>query len=71
MSDVVMHEAEDEPARVCQLPTDMLRSLNGDGVADVQEFVSMVVTHNKPPTPSASTPYRQLKRLHSTQVSPL
>ncbi|CAJ1074828.1 ninein isoform X2 [Xyrichtys novacula] len=34
---------------------------------NVQEFVSRVVTHNKPPTPSASTPYRQLKRHHSTQ----
>ncbi|XP_044230188.1 ninein isoform X1 [Thunnus albacares] len=46
---------------------DMLQSLTGDGVMNVQEFVSRVVNHNKPPTPSASTPYRQLKRLHSTQ----
>uniref|UniRef100_A0A8C9Z5F7 Ninein (GSK3B interacting protein) n=1 Tax=Sander lucioperca TaxID=283035 RepID=A0A8C9Z5F7_SANLU len=42
-------------------------SLPGDGVMNVQEFVSRVVNDNKPPTPSASTPYRQLKRHHSTQ----
>ncbi|XP_035529363.1 ninein isoform X2 [Morone saxatilis] len=50
-----------------ELNVDMLQSLTGDGVMNVQEFVSRVVNHNKPPTPSASTPYRQLKRLHSTQ----
>ncbi|XP_026796566.3 ninein isoform X3 [Pangasianodon hypophthalmus] len=33
----------------------------------VQEFVSYIQTDSKPPTPSASTPYRQLKRHHSTQ----
>ncbi|MCI4376286.1 hypothetical protein PGIGA_G00186490 [Pangasianodon gigas] len=33
----------------------------------VQEFVSYIQTNSKPPTPSASTPYRQLKRHHSTQ----
>uniref|UniRef100_A0A3P9PVA3 Ninein n=1 Tax=Poecilia reticulata TaxID=8081 RepID=A0A3P9PVA3_POERE len=41
-------------------------SLTDDGVMNVQEFVSRVV-NNKPLTPSASTPYRQLKRHHSTQ----
>nr|XP_020478570.1 ninein isoform X2 [Monopterus albus] len=46
---------------------DVLLSLNGDGVMNVQEFVSKVANHNNPPTPSASTPYRQLKRHHSTQ----
>ncbi|XP_073338853.1 uncharacterized protein nin isoform X2 [Pagrus major] len=46
---------------------DVLQSLTGDGVMNVQEFVSRVVNQNKPPTPSASTPYRQLKRHHSTQ----
>ncbi|KAK2826598.1 hypothetical protein Q5P01_020812 [Channa striata] len=46
---------------------DILQSLHDDGVMHVQEFVSRVVNHNKPPTPSASTPYRQLKRHHSTQ----
>ncbi|CAK6974100.1 ninein isoform X1 [Scomber scombrus] len=46
---------------------EMLQSLTGDGVTNVQEFVSRIVNHNKPPTPSASTPYRQLKRHHSTQ----
>lgn len=49
----------------------MIQSLSGDGGMNVQEFLSRVVNHNKPPTPSASTPYRQLKRHHSTQVSQL
>ncbi|CAN9501988.1 unnamed protein product [Ophioblennius macclurei] len=46
---------------------DVLLSLGADGAANVQDFVSRVAKHNTPPTPSASTPYRQLKRLHSTQ----
>ncbi|XP_074548898.1 uncharacterized protein nin isoform X1 [Halichoeres trimaculatus] len=50
-----------------EVHVDVLQSLTGDGVMNVQEFVSRVVNHNKPPTPSASTPYRQLKRHHSTQ----
>ncbi|TKS87050.1 Ninein [Collichthys lucidus] len=50
-----------------EVSVDVLQSLSGDGAMNVQEFVSRVVNHNKPPTPSASTPYRQLKRLHSTQ----
>ncbi|KAM3594177.1 uncharacterized protein V6R79_003649 [Siganus canaliculatus] len=50
-----------------ELSVDVLQSLSADGLMNVQEFVSRVVNHNKPPTPSASTPYRQLKRLHSTQ----
>ncbi|XP_070776846.1 ninein [Enoplosus armatus] len=50
-----------------EINVDVLQSLTGDGVMNVQEFVSRVVNHNKPPTPSASTPYRQLKRHHSTQ----
>uniref|UniRef100_UPI0037E8C34D ninein n=1 Tax=Semicossyphus pulcher TaxID=241346 RepID=UPI0037E8C34D len=50
-----------------EVHVDVLQSLSGDGVMNVQEFVSRVVNHNKPPTPSASTPYRQLKRHHSTQ----
>ncbi|XP_051814957.1 ninein isoform X2 [Acanthochromis polyacanthus] len=50
-----------------EITGDTLLSLTGDGVMNVQEFVSRVVNHSKPPTPSASTPYRQLKRLHSTQ----
>ncbi|KAF5901596.1 ninein isoform X2, partial [Clarias magur] len=33
----------------------------------VQEFLSCIQSNSKPPTPSASTPYRQLKRHHSTQ----
>ncbi|XP_034713446.1 ninein isoform X1 [Etheostoma cragini] len=50
-----------------EIHLDVLQSLTGDGVMNVQEFVSRVVNHDKPPTPSASTPYRQLKRHHSTQ----
>ncbi|KAM4626063.1 uncharacterized protein nin isoform 1-T1 [Polymixia lowei] len=50
-----------------EITGDILQSLSGDGVMNVQEFVSRVVNHSKPPTPSASTPYRQLKRHHSTQ----
>ncbi|XP_073776295.1 ninein isoform X9 [Danio rerio] len=38
-----------------------------ESLMDVQEFISCVINHSKPPTPSASTPYRQLKRIHSTQ----
>ncbi|RVE57604.1 hypothetical protein OJAV_G00217900 [Oryzias javanicus] len=41
--------------------------LDPDEQTDVQEFVSRLVTRQQPPTPSASTPYRQLKRHHSTQ----
>ncbi|KAM7403517.1 hypothetical protein PAMA_004125 [Pampus argenteus] len=50
-----------------ELNEELLQSLTDDGVMNVQEFLSRVVNHNKPPTPSASTPYRQLKRHHSTQ----
>nr|XP_054597765.1 ninein isoform X1 [Nothobranchius furzeri] len=50
-----------------ELNGEVLLNLTGDGVMNVQEFVSRVLNHNKPPTPSASTPYRQLKRHHSTQ----
>ncbi|XP_040056331.2 uncharacterized protein nin isoform X6 [Gasterosteus aculeatus] len=46
---------------------DVLQNLTSDGVMDVQEFVSRVLNPNKPPTPASSTPYRQLKRHHSTQ----
>ncbi|XP_046902039.1 ninein isoform X1 [Hypomesus transpacificus] len=50
-----------------EVTEDVVQSLTGDGVMSVQEFVSRVVNSSKPPTPSASTPYRQLKRHHSTQ----
>ncbi|XP_037096988.1 ninein isoform X1 [Syngnathus acus] len=50
-----------------EISADVLRGLNGDSWINVQEFVSMLLKHNKPATPSASTPYRQLKRQHSTQ----
>uniref|UniRef100_A0AAZ3Q561 EF-hand domain-containing protein n=1 Tax=Oncorhynchus tshawytscha TaxID=74940 RepID=A0AAZ3Q561_ONCTS len=46
---------------------DVLQVLSGDEVMSVQAFTSWVLNHAKPPTPSASTPYRQLKRLHSSQ----
>lgn len=52
-----------------QLSADLHQSLRTDGVMSVQEFVSWAVRHHKPPTPSASTPYRQLKRHHSLQVA--
>ncbi|XP_051508170.1 ninein-like [Myxocyprinus asiaticus] len=38
-----------------------------ESTMDVQEFVSYIINRSKPLTPSASTPYRQLKRRHSTQ----
>ncbi|XP_056110888.1 ninein isoform X2 [Rhinichthys klamathensis goyatoka] len=38
-----------------------------ESLMDVQEFISCIINHSKPPTPSVSTPYRQLKRHHSTQ----
>ncbi|XP_056281743.1 ninein isoform X3 [Pseudoliparis swirei] len=51
-----------------EMNLDVLQSLTCEGVMNVREFVSRVVNHHKPPTPSsASTPYRQLKRHHSTQ----
>ncbi|MEQ2211197.1 hypothetical protein XENOCAPTIV_005256, partial [Xenoophorus captivus] len=50
-----------------EMDSDVLLSLTDDGVMNVQEFVSRVVNNNKTLTPSASTPYRQLKRHHSTQ----
>ncbi|KAM6961327.1 ninein [Aplochiton taeniatus] len=50
-----------------EITEDAHQFLSGDGVMSVAEFVSRVLDHCKPPTPSASTPYRQLKRLHSTQ----
>uniref|UniRef100_A0A3B4BBX2 EF-hand domain-containing protein n=1 Tax=Periophthalmus magnuspinnatus TaxID=409849 RepID=A0A3B4BBX2_9GOBI len=50
-----------------QISGEVLKILNSNEVMSVQEFVSKVSNHNKPPTPSASTPYRQLKRMHSTQ----
>ncbi|XP_043998452.1 ninein [Gambusia affinis] len=48
-----------------EVNSDALLSVIDDGVMNVQEFISRVV--NKPQSPSASTPYRQFKRHHSTQ----
>ncbi|XP_052341575.1 ninein isoform X1 [Oncorhynchus keta] len=50
-----------------EVTEDVLQVLSGDEVMSVQAFTSWVLNHAKPPTPSASTPYRQLKRLHSSQ----
>nr|XP_055026350.1 ninein isoform X1 [Misgurnus anguillicaudatus]XP_055026351.1 ninein isoform X1 [Misgurnus anguillicaudatus] len=49
-----------------ELGEDLAQCADGSTM-DVQEFVSYIINHNKPPTPSASTPYRNLKRHHSTQ----
>uniref|UniRef100_A0A3B1IWI0 Ninein n=1 Tax=Astyanax mexicanus TaxID=7994 RepID=A0A3B1IWI0_ASTMX len=46
---------------------DAFQSVDEECMMSVQEFVSCVLNRNKPPTPSASTPYRQLKRHHSMQ----
>ncbi|XP_038865143.1 ninein [Salvelinus namaycush] len=50
-----------------EVTEDVLQVLSGDEIMSVQAFTSWVLNHAKPPTPSASTPYRQLKRLHSSQ----
>ncbi|KAI1895270.1 hypothetical protein AGOR_G00104570 [Albula goreensis] len=50
-----------------EVTEDVFQRLDSDGVMSVQDFVSWILNHSKPPTPSASTPYRQLKRHHSTQ----
>uniref|UniRef100_A0AAZ3R4B1 EF-hand domain-containing protein n=1 Tax=Oncorhynchus tshawytscha TaxID=74940 RepID=A0AAZ3R4B1_ONCTS len=50
-----------------EVTEDVLQFLSGDEVMSVQAFTSWVLNQAKPPTPSASTPYRQLKRLHSSQ----
>ncbi|CAL8284013.1 unnamed protein product [Lota lota] len=47
---------------------DVIQSVReAGGEVNVKEFVCRVVKHSQPPTPSSSTPYRQLKRLHSIQ----
>ncbi|KAG9336729.1 hypothetical protein JZ751_003077 [Albula glossodonta] len=51
-----------------EVTEDVFQRLDSDGVMSVQDFVSWILNHSKPPTPSASTPYRQLKRHHSTQT---
>uniref|UniRef100_A0A3P8YVU5 EF-hand domain-containing protein n=1 Tax=Esox lucius TaxID=8010 RepID=A0A3P8YVU5_ESOLU len=50
-----------------EVTEDVLQVLPGDEVMSVQAFASWYLSHAKPATPSASTPYRQLKRLHSSQ----
>ncbi|KAJ8411897.1 hypothetical protein AAFF_G00155350 [Aldrovandia affinis] len=50
-----------------EVTEDVFQRLDSDGVMSVQDFVSWILKHSKPPTPSASTPYRQLKRHHSMQ----
>ncbi|XP_058842512.1 ninein-like isoform X5 [Acipenser ruthenus] len=46
---------------------DVFTNLNPDRMMSVQDFISGVLRNGTPPTPSASTPYRQLKRHLSTQ----
>ncbi|XP_041120976.1 LOW QUALITY PROTEIN: ninein-like [Polyodon spathula] len=46
---------------------DIFTNLDPDGMMSVQDFISGVLRNGKPPTPSASTPYQQLKRRLSTQ----
>ena len=59
------------PGCVAQVTGDVIQSVReAGGETNVREFVGRVVTHSQPATPSSSTPYRQLKRLHSTQVGP-
>lgn len=53
---------------IFQLNLDLLQSLTGEGIMSVEEFVSRVLNHNRSQTQSASTPYKQFKRHHSTQV---
>ncbi|CAB1330490.1 unnamed protein product, partial [Coregonus sp. 'balchen'] len=50
-----------------EVTEDVLQVLSVNEIMSVQAFASWVLNHAKPPTPSASTPYRQLKRLHSSQ----
>ncbi|KAG1934487.1 ninein isoform X1 [Pimephales promelas] len=49
-----------------EVDEDLLQGAD-ESVMGVQEFISCIINHSKPPTPSVSTPYRQLKRHHSTQ----
>ncbi|XP_067277233.1 ninein isoform X2 [Pseudorasbora parva] len=49
-----------------EVDEDLLQGAD-ESVMDVQEFISCIINNTKPPTPSVSTPYRQLKRHHSTQ----
>ncbi|CAG13225.1 unnamed protein product [Tetraodon nigroviridis] len=51
-----------------ELNPDLFQSLTEEGIMSVEEFVSRVLNPDKSQTRSASTPYRQLKRHHSTQV---
>ncbi|XP_058846520.1 ninein-like isoform X8 [Acipenser ruthenus] len=46
---------------------DVFTNLDPDRMMSVQDFISGVLRNGTPPTPSASTPYRQLKRHLSTQ----
>ncbi|XP_076830835.1 uncharacterized protein nin isoform X2 [Brachyhypopomus gauderio] len=46
---------------------DVFQAADEECVMSIQAFVSYILNNTKPSTPSASTPYRQLKRHHSTQ----
>ncbi|XP_028677895.2 ninein isoform X2 [Erpetoichthys calabaricus] len=46
---------------------DSLVNVDSNGTCSVKDFICAILRNRKPPTPSASTPYRQLKRHLSTQ----
>ncbi|XP_039596934.1 ninein isoform X2 [Polypterus senegalus] len=46
---------------------DSLVNVDNNGTCSVKDFICAILRNRKPPTPSASTPYRQLKRHLSTQ----
>ncbi|XP_041928621.1 ninein isoform X3 [Alosa sapidissima] len=50
-----------------ELNDDLLQCLDVEGDMNVLDFMRYIISQSQPPTPSSSTPYRQLKRHHSTQ----
>ncbi|XP_072314424.1 uncharacterized protein nin [Eucyclogobius newberryi] len=50
-----------------EISGDALQTPYDNAAMSVREFVCGALNRSKPPTPSASTPYRQLKRMHSQQ----
>lgn len=50
-----------------ELNDDLLQCLDVEGDMNVLDFMRYIISQSQPPTPSSSTPYRQLKRHHSMQ----
>ncbi|XP_031435693.1 ninein isoform X2 [Clupea harengus] len=50
-----------------ELNDELLQCLDVEGDMSVLDFMRYIISQNQPPTPSSSTPYRQLKRHHSMQ----